>query len=392
MSAPRLLLLLSLTVCALAFGADTEVNPVRSQPPEVAEAGVQKLIVKFREPSQDAQLQPWPYGAGDRATNGGRWTSRNCSTTPGSLKLDEFNEQVAGMHAMQVRAPDTGESLATTLARLQLTRRSATPIPDYRRHILATPNDPLFQGLHQWHLEERCQHPERHRRARRLGYDARRGRHRHRRGRYRCLLRASGSRARGSRLGGCSTATISLRTLRPRTTATGPMRTRPTPATGASLPAVPGTARWCPESLVRRPTTRSGSRVSPGAVESCPLCAALAMRGRRLRPHRGRAVGCGHSGHRRARQHRTREDHQPESGQHRGCPESLAGRDFPGRCARRSCRCRCGQRERTGQFARELPRCGRGRRVAARRPPRSDSAVSAVRLRLSARQAAIAST
>ena len=53
MFAPKLLLCLSLTVCALSFGADTEVNPVRRQRPEAAEADVQKLIVKFREESLD---------------------------------------------------------------------------------------------------------------------------------------------------------------------------------------------------------------------------------------------------------------------------------------------------------------------------------------------------
>ena len=53
MHASKLLLCLSLTVCALSFGADTEVNPVRRQPPEAAEADVQKVIVKFREESLD---------------------------------------------------------------------------------------------------------------------------------------------------------------------------------------------------------------------------------------------------------------------------------------------------------------------------------------------------
>src|SRR5512140_443758 len=43
-----LLLCLSLS-CALAFGADTEVNPVRKPPTtQTAEPGVLRLIVKFR--------------------------------------------------------------------------------------------------------------------------------------------------------------------------------------------------------------------------------------------------------------------------------------------------------------------------------------------------------
>jgi hypothetical protein len=53
MHAPRLLLCLSLTFCALSSGADSEVNPVRKQPTAVAEADVQEVIVKFRKDGPD---------------------------------------------------------------------------------------------------------------------------------------------------------------------------------------------------------------------------------------------------------------------------------------------------------------------------------------------------
>jgi hypothetical protein len=57
MYALKLLLCLSLTVCALSFGADTEVNPVRRQPPETA-ADVQRVIGKFRAESLGVAARP----------------------------------------------------------------------------------------------------------------------------------------------------------------------------------------------------------------------------------------------------------------------------------------------------------------------------------------------
>ena len=59
---------------------------------------------------------------------------------------------------MQVRAPGSGETLATTLARLRADPAVAYAEPDYRRHILATPDDPLFHG-HQWHLKNDASTP-----------------------------------------------------------------------------------------------------------------------------------------------------------------------------------------------------------------------------------------
>ncbi len=69
-----------------------------------------------------------------------------------SLMLKESHEMVAGMHAMQVQTLSSGESLATTLARLRADPAVEYAVPDHRRHIHATPNDPLFQ-TYQWHLK-----------------------------------------------------------------------------------------------------------------------------------------------------------------------------------------------------------------------------------------------
>lgn len=153
MSAPRLLLLLSLTVCALAFGADAEVNPVRSQPPEVAETGVRKLIVKFREQSQRAATRPGRL----KRVEYDKQRAMDVAQRAG-LKLERSRELVAGMHAMQVRATGTGESLAATLARLRADPAVAYAESDYRRHILATPDDPLFLAQ-QWHLKNDASTP-----------------------------------------------------------------------------------------------------------------------------------------------------------------------------------------------------------------------------------------
>ena len=153
MSAPRLLLCLSLTVCALSVGADAEAGPVRRQQPAVAEAGVQKFIVKFREENQDAAARP---GSLQRAEHGKQRAMDVAQRA--SLKLEQSRELVAGLHAMQVRAPVAGESLATTLARLRADPAVAYAEPDYRRHILAMPDDPLFLS-HQWHLKNDASTP-----------------------------------------------------------------------------------------------------------------------------------------------------------------------------------------------------------------------------------------
>ncbi len=140
-------------VCASSFGADAEITPVRRQRPEAPETGVQKLIVKFREESLDVTASPGRMKRAERGNERAIAAARRASLT-----LEKSRELVAGMHAMQVRAPGAGESLATTLARLRADPAVAYAVPDYRRHILATPNDPLFQD-HQWHLKNDASTP-----------------------------------------------------------------------------------------------------------------------------------------------------------------------------------------------------------------------------------------
>ncbi len=109
--------------------------------------------MKFREESLDVAASPGQYEASGTGNERAIAAARRASLT-----LEKSRELVAGMHAMQVRAPGSGESLATTLARLRADPAVAYAVPDYRRHILATPNDPLFQG-HQWHLKNDASTP-----------------------------------------------------------------------------------------------------------------------------------------------------------------------------------------------------------------------------------------
>jgi serine protease len=147
MYASRLLLCLSLTVCAPSFGADTEVNPVRRQPPEAAEADVHKVIVKFRGESLDVAARQ----SDTTQAQSGRNRAVALAQRAG-LTLKESHELVAGMHAMQVQPLSSRESLATSLARFRADPAVEYAEPDHRRYIHAIPNDPLFLGF-QWHLK-----------------------------------------------------------------------------------------------------------------------------------------------------------------------------------------------------------------------------------------------
>ncbi len=153
MLASRLLLCLSLTTCTLSLGAGTGVNPVRGQRAEAAVTGVQNLIVRFREEGLDAASRQGSMKQGDRGKERAIAAAQRARLT-----LEESRELVAGMHAMQVRPQGSGETLATTLARLRADPAVAYAEPDYRRHILATPNDPLFQD-NQWHLKNDASTP-----------------------------------------------------------------------------------------------------------------------------------------------------------------------------------------------------------------------------------------
>ena len=121
MYALKLLFCLCLMFCALSFGADTEVNAVRKQPPEV-EADVQKVIVKFRAEGLDIAARQ----SDTTQAKSGKDRAVALAQRAG-LTLKESHEVAAGMHALQVQTLSSGESLITTLARFGPTRQSNTP-------------------------------------------------------------------------------------------------------------------------------------------------------------------------------------------------------------------------------------------------------------------------
>jgi serine protease len=143
-----LLSCLSLT-CAVAVGADTAVGSARRPPTATsAEAGVQTLIVKFRDERSGIAAGkggtiPAPSASNDRA---------NAAARRAGLVLTESREIVAGMHAMKVQTTSSRDTLGSTLARLRTDPTIEYAEPDYRRYIHAAPNDPIFQSS-QWHLK-----------------------------------------------------------------------------------------------------------------------------------------------------------------------------------------------------------------------------------------------
>jgi serine protease len=68
------------------------------------------------------------------------------------LALIEARHIVSGMHLMRVQPQRGGESAAQTLAVLRADPRVEFVEPDYRRHALATPDDPLF--VNQWYMQD----------------------------------------------------------------------------------------------------------------------------------------------------------------------------------------------------------------------------------------------
>jgi len=149
MHASKLLpLCLSLT-CTLAFGAAAQVNPVRRQPMKAAEADVQKLIVKFREDSLNV-------AAGQigktQAQSASQDRAARAAAKRAGLMLAESHEIVARVQAMTVQTLSSGDTLASTLARLRADPTVEYAEPDYRRYIHAVPDDPIFQAS-QWHLK-----------------------------------------------------------------------------------------------------------------------------------------------------------------------------------------------------------------------------------------------
>jgi serine protease len=147
-----LLLCLSLA-CGLAFGADSEVNAVRRElTAQPAETSVQALIVRFRDEGTGIAA------AKGETTQAASKARASAAAQRAGLVLAESREIGAGMQAVKVRPTSSGDTLASTLARLRADPTVEYAEPDYRRYIHAAPNDPLFQSA-QWHLKNDASTP-----------------------------------------------------------------------------------------------------------------------------------------------------------------------------------------------------------------------------------------
>lgn len=144
---PRLAFCISLVFCAVSFGADTEVNPVRRQPHAQSRADIYGVIVKFRAEQTSATASP----SGRMQTQSVQNRVVELAQRTG-LIVKESHEIVAGMHAMQIQPTTSSESRETTLARLRADPAVEYAEPDQRRYIHAIPTDPLF-AAGQWHLK-----------------------------------------------------------------------------------------------------------------------------------------------------------------------------------------------------------------------------------------------
>src|SRR4051812_27389829 len=106
MRASKLLLLCLSLTCTLASGTDTEVNPVRREPAtKPAEAGVQKLIVKFREEGTSGAAT---QSSTTSAPSTGKIRAEAASKRAGLMLADSY-EIAPGMHAMKVRTLSSGD-------------------------------------------------------------------------------------------------------------------------------------------------------------------------------------------------------------------------------------------------------------------------------------------
>lgn len=126
----RALLVALFTLAGTTAGAAAESNPVARQPAAAAEPAVRRLLVKLQD-----------TGASGPSALASR----------GRFRLVESHHLASGLHAMQVQPENSGETLATTLARLRADPSVQFAEVDERRYAHAAPNDPLFTG--QWYLQ-----------------------------------------------------------------------------------------------------------------------------------------------------------------------------------------------------------------------------------------------
>ncbi len=131
-----ILMCLSIAAIANAFGAAGEFNPVRHTPMAESEPPVQRIIVKLHA----AEMANAAETAGVATL-----------TQRAHLTLKESHRIAGNMHVMQVEPAVSGESVASTLARLRADPAVEYAVVDQRRYAHAIPNDPLYTG--QWYLQ-----------------------------------------------------------------------------------------------------------------------------------------------------------------------------------------------------------------------------------------------
>lgn len=145
MRCSRWFICLSLAVLANAFGASSELNPVRTHPATQAESAVQRVIVKLRARERTSSVQT--TSAADAVALAKR----------ANLGLKESHRIAGDLHVMRVLPAVAGESLAATLARLRTDPDVVYAEPDQRRYIHAMPSDPLYPN--QWYLQNASNTP-----------------------------------------------------------------------------------------------------------------------------------------------------------------------------------------------------------------------------------------
>ena len=110
-----------------------------SQPQDALEPAAGRFIVKLRATAV-------PSGREAALEEIGALAARH------GLALIEARHIVSGMLLMRLQPQRGGESDAQTLAVLRADPRVEFAEPDYRRHALATPDDPLF--VNQWYMQD----------------------------------------------------------------------------------------------------------------------------------------------------------------------------------------------------------------------------------------------
>jgi serine protease len=133
-----------------AVAATNEHNPVRTHPPAESEPAEQRILVKLRATAAAAaHAQALAIQAKSK--------SNQATTVNGTLQslavranltFKQSREITNGLHLLQVQSV-TGDSVATTLARLRADASVESAEIDQRRYPHAMPNDPLFAG--QWY-------------------------------------------------------------------------------------------------------------------------------------------------------------------------------------------------------------------------------------------------